>query len=77
MSADFNRKKAIEEQIAGMAEVMKALTIEENQATQDMARAEQRMNAMAKLKGYAAIELDRLRQLKALVEEQEKQEQNK
>lgn len=58
----FDPLKAAREELAGLADVMRALTRRENACEEAMAAAETELNAVRKITGYVRISIDTLRQ---------------
>ena len=73
MSTEFDAKKAIREEMTGLADVLRVLQAQERRAEEELGRAEVELNAARKLTGFARIELERKRSIlqKLELEEQE------
>ncbi|HEY6019245.1 MAG TPA: hypothetical protein VIY48_04890 [Candidatus Paceibacterota bacterium] len=61
MTIAFDHIKALSEEITGLADVAKAITIRERRAERDMTEAEAELMAMRKLSGFVQAELNRKR----------------
>jgi hypothetical protein len=69
--SEFDPIKAIREEITGLVEVSKAITIRERHAEEQLGQAEIELNALRKLGGFAKAELERKREvLRRLTEQQ-------
>lgn len=62
MSTAFDPLRAAREELAGLADVQRALTRRENACEEAMATAENELNAIRKITGYVRISIDTLRQ---------------
>jgi hypothetical protein len=74
MSTDFDPIKAIKEEISGLSDVHKVISLRVDQAAKAMGEAEIELNALLKLQGFARSEMDRKREvLQKLEREAEKE----
>jgi len=75
VATEFDPIKAIREEIAGLQDVEKALSVRERFAEQQLGQAESELNALRKLTGYTRSELDRKNKvLQQLIKEKESAE---
>ena len=58
----FDALRAAREELAGLADVSRALTQREQAAEEAMSLAEQELNAIRKITGYVRISIDTIRQ---------------
>lgn len=65
MATEFNPKKALTEEIAGLVDVCQTLSVRLLHARDEFARAEMEFNTLTKLKGFADMELQRKRDVLA------------
>lgn len=67
---DFDATRAVREELAGLADVMRTIRQREQAAEEAMSAAENELNAIRKLRGYCEIEIGRLRSRLAALEKQ-------
>lgn len=72
MSTEFNPIKALGEEIAGLLEITKVLTIRRRKAEEAMAQAESELDAVLKLEGFANGEIARKQKVLDDLTEQQK-----
>jgi heme-degrading monooxygenase HmoA len=66
---EFDAARAVREQLAGLADVMRIIRQREQAAEEVMSAAENELNAIRKLRGFCEIEIGRLRSRLAALEE--------
>jgi hypothetical protein len=66
--SEFDPIKALREEATGLVDVLAVLTRRENAAETAIGAAESELNAIRKLRGYAQIELARIRDRIAALE---------
>jgi hypothetical protein len=58
---EFDAARAVREQLAGLADIMRIIRQREQTAEEAMSAAENELNAIRKLRGFCEIEIGRLR----------------
>ena len=66
---EFDATRAVREQLAGLADVMRTIRQREQAAEEAMSAAENELNAIRKLRGYCEIEIGHLRSRLTALEE--------
>jgi len=66
---EFDAAKAVKEELAGLADVMRIMRQRERAAEEAMAVVETELNAIRKLRGFCEIEISRLRSRLTALEE--------
>jgi hypothetical protein len=67
---EFDAARAVREQLAGLADIMRIIRQREQAAEEAMSAAENELNAIRKLRGFCEIEIGRLRSRLAALETQ-------
>jgi hypothetical protein len=58
---EFDAARAVREQLAGLADIMRTIRQREQAAEEAMSAAENELNAIRKLRGFCEIEIGHLR----------------
>jgi hypothetical protein len=66
----FDPLKAAREELAGLSDIARVLAQHERQAEENMAKAEQELNALRKITGYVRISADTIKQRIAELEKE-------